>query len=126
MLAGLLTLHLAGVLSKPFAGESKWFSIAVLAIAAVGLLCVAMRRFGDAEWIAEKLVRVAVIGMQIGILSALATVADAIMSGGDVTRVMAGFLGAIAVAFYVSLIALASNVWLDVNIKLLAGGDGES
>lgn len=123
LIAGLIALWLSGYLIKPFEGDSRWFSTAVMALGGVGILLVGMKRFNDAAWLADKMVRVAVIGMQVGILAALATVSKSILSGGDVTQVAALFLGSIGVAFYVSLLALASNLWIELNLRLLGWRD---
>lgn len=72
------------------------------------------------------MVRVAVIGMQVGILAALATVSKSILSGGDVTQVAALFLGSIGIAFFVSLIALFCNLWIELNLRLLGWRDEQA
>ena len=123
LIAGLVALWLTGYLIKPFEAESRWFSIVVVSLGGVGVLLVALQRFADAAWLADKMVRVAVIGMQVGILAALATVSKSILSGGDVTQVAALFLGSIGIAFYVSLLALASNLWIELNLRLLGWRD---
>lgn len=125
LIAGLVALYLTGFLTKPFEGEAKWFSIAVLAMAGVGLALIWLRRFDDAAWISVRLVRVAIVGMLIGCIAALTQVSLSVASGGDVMRVMAAFLGNIGIAFFVSLCAIASNLWLDLNLKLLGGEDAE-
>lgn len=121
--AGLIALWLSGYLIKPFEGDSRWFSIVVMALGSIGIILVGLKRFADAAWLADKMVRVAVIGMQVGILAALATVSKSILSGGDVTQVAALFLGSIGIAFYVSLLALASNLLIELNLRLLGWRD---
>ena len=124
--AALIALWLSGYLTKPFEGDSRWFSIVVMALGAIGILLVGLRRFNDAAWLADKMVRIAVIGMQVGILAALATVSKSILSGGDVTQVAALFLGSIGIAFYVSLLALSSNLWIELNLRLLGWRDEQT
>ena len=119
LVAGLVAVALSGYLVKPFEAESRWFAIFVVSVGAMGLCLVAFKRLSDAAWLADKLVRIAVIGMQVGILVALATVSQSILAGGDVTQVAALFLGNIGIAFYVSLCALISNLWLELNLRLL-------
>jgi hypothetical protein len=121
--AGLAALHLSGFLAMPFQGEAKYFSIVVLGIAGFGLVMVALKRFNDAVWIADRLIRVAIAGMQIGCIAALTAASASILGGGDAAQVMAVFLGAIAIAFYVSLCAVLSNLWIDLNLKLLGAED---
>lgn len=124
--AALVALYLTGYLAKPFESDSRWFSAAVMALGSIGIILIALRRFADAAWLADKMVRVAVIGMQVGILAALATVSKSILSGGDVTQVAALFLGSIGIAFYVSLLALASNLWIELNLRLLGWRDEQA
>lgn len=124
--AGLIALWLSGYLIKPFEGDSRWFSIVVMALGSIGIILVGLKRFADAAWLADKMVRVAVIGMQVGILAALATVSKSILSGGDVTQVAALFLGSIGIAFYVSLLALASNLVIELNLRLLGWRDEQA
>jgi hypothetical protein len=121
--AGLVALWLSGYLIKPFEGDSRWFSAVVAALGGVGIILVGMRQFAHAAWLADKMVRIAVIGMQVGILAALASVSKSILSGGDVTQVAALFLGSIGIAFYVSLIALSCNLWLELSLRLLGWYD---
>lgn len=125
LVAGLVALYLTGFLFKPFEGEARYFSIAVMAMAGVGLGLILMRRLDDASWVSVRLVRVAIAGMQIGCISALTSVATSVLGGSDTMRVMAIFLGSVGIAFYVSLTAILSNLWLDLNLKLLGGQDAE-
>lgn len=123
LIAALVALWLSGYLVKPFQGESMWFSAAAALLGFVGIVLVAMKRFSDAAWLADKMVRIAVLGMQVGILVALASVSQSLMAGGDVTQVVALFLKSIGIALYVSLIALSCNLWLESNLRLLGWSD---
>ena len=117
--AGLVAMWFTGDLVKPFIGESRYFSGFVLAVAVMGLICVWRQKYAGASWIAAILVRIAIVGMLIGCISALGAVSQSVLTGGDTMKVMAVFLGNIGVAFYVSLVALSSNLWLELNIRLL-------
>lgn len=119
LLTGLVALWLTGYLVKPFEGESMWFSIVISAFGFAGIVLIGMKRFDDAAWLADMMVRKAVMGMQLGIIAALAVAAAAILSGGDLTQVVALFFKAISIAFYVSLIAVGSNLWIEWNLRLL-------
>lgn len=123
LIAGLIALWLSGYLARPFEDESRWFSAIVVGLGGIGILLVGMKRFDDAAWLADKMVRIAVIGMQVGVLAALAAVALSIKGGGDTTQVIAVFFGSIAIAFYVSICALASNIWIELNLRLLGWRD---
>ena len=49
--AGLIALWLSGYLIKPFEGDSRWFSIIVLALGSIGIILVGLKRFADAAWL---------------------------------------------------------------------------
>ena len=119
LISGLVALWLTGDLAKPFVGESKYFCGFVVGVALIGLACIWREKYSGASWIAAILVRIAIVGMLVGCISALGAVSQSVMNGGDTMKVMAVFLGSIGVAFYVSLVALASNLWLELNLKLL-------
>jgi hypothetical protein len=123
LVAALVALWFSGYLMKPFEGDSCWFSAAVVLLGAFGIVLIAMKRFADAAWLADKMVRIAVLGMQVGILVALGSVSQSLMAGGDVTQVVALFLKSIGIAFYVSLCALSANLWLEANLRLLGWSD---
>lgn len=123
LIAALVALWFSGYLMKPFEGESMWFSAAVVLLGAVGIVLVGMKKFAHAAWLSDKMVRIAVIGMQVGILAALGSVSKSLMSGADVTQVVALFLQAIGIAFYVSICALTCNLWLETNLRLLGWYD---
>lgn len=118
LVAGLVALWLSGYTAPAFAGHGKWFVAAVLAIAAFGLLMAGARRFNDARWIQDSLPVIAVIGMQAGILTALAVMGHSLMSGGDTAKAVGAFFAAISTALYVSIAALGSYLWLKLSLRL--------
>lgn len=123
LLAGCLALYLAGNLSAPFTGEAKWFSIAVLLFAGFGLVCISRQAWEDASWISERLVRIGVIAMQVGIFSAVSTMGMKLMGNSNIMQIAGVFMSSMSVGFTVSIMALTANLWLDLNIKLLGGED---
>ena len=123
LVAGLIALWLSGLLAKPFEADSRWFSAVVMALGGAGIGLIALKRFADAAWLADKLVRIGVVGMQLGALIGLTLVSKSIMSGGDVTQSAAIFLGAIGIALYVSMLSLSCNLWIELNLRLLGYRD---
>lgn len=117
---GLATLWFTGILPQVIAGESRWFCGAVWAVGLIGLGCVGFRRYSDADWIADNLVVLAVIGMQIGISAGIVVLAKA----SDTAAAVQPFLSTVGIAFQVSISALASHSWLKLNVRLLGGGYG--
>jgi hypothetical protein len=50
--AGLVGLWIAGIASKPFEADNGFLCWLIVAIAALGVLCVFLRRWPDVEWLA--------------------------------------------------------------------------
>lgn len=121
--AGLAALWIGGQLDGPLHGESRYFCAVIWTTSLVGLVLVALRRYGDARWVQDNLLPLAVIGMQVGIIAGLSIAAQQVGSGGDMAKAVGAFFAAITVALYVSVSALAGHLWLKLNLKLLAPPD---
>jgi len=121
LIAALVALWLYGPLQIALAGEASYFVSAVLAIGGVGLLLSGIGRSDDAERIQDMLPVLAVVAMQAGILVALGTVGQALMSSGDPSKAVGGFFEALSTALYVSIAALTSYLWLKVTRWLVHG-----
>lgn len=119
--AVLAALFFNGTLHHVAEGHTPYFVGFVLCVCVAGLWCIWAGRYGTASWISALLVRIGVIGMQIGAVGAMGGLA-ASMAGGDPAAVIAAFIGSIGTAFQVSVAALASNIWLDVTLRF-AGED---
>lgn len=118
LIAAIFALWLRGSLDSAFAGDSRYFVSAVLAIGAVGLILAAIGRVIAAEEVRDILPIIAVIGMQVGILSALAVTAQALLASGDPSKAVGGFFSALSIALHVSVAALSCYLWLRVTIWL--------
>lgn len=121
--SGLVALWFTGHASTIINSDSRWFVAGVLAFAGLGLAALAVRRIDDVRFIAEQLVIIAVIGMQIGISGGLSGLAMSIAGGGELVKVGGVFMGVVAVALHVSIAALASYFWINVSLHLLGAGD---
>ena len=121
--ASLVAMWQAGYLSLLTDGDSRWFVAGVLAFAVIGLGAMAMHRYDHVRFIADQLVIVAVVGMQVGISGGLAAFASSIGMGGELVKLAGAFLGAVSVALHISIAALASYFWLNVNLHLLGADD---
>ena len=119
LISGLVALWFSGHASTVIGGDSLWFVGGVLAFAALGIMALGFRRTDDARFIAEQLVIIAVIGMQIGISGGLSGLALSIAGGGELVKIGGVFMGVVAVALHVSIAALASYFWLNLNLHLL-------
>ena len=123
LVSGLVALWFTGHASMVIESDSRWFVAGVLAFAALGLAALAKRRIDDVRFIAEQLVIIAVIGMQIGISGGLGGLAMSIAGGGELVKIGGVFMGVVAVALHVSIAALASYFWLNCSLHLLGAGD---
>jgi hypothetical protein len=121
--AALIALWLAGPLAQALAGDSHWYVLAVAAIGCTGLVLAALGRIEDATRVRDLLPVIGVVAMQCGIVVALAAMAQALMTAGDPAKATGGFFGALSIALYVSITALASYIWLTLTIWLTGGED---
>lgn len=118
LVAALIAMWLAGPLAQVFASESRWFVLAVAGVAMIGLTLAAKGRTASAARVQDMLPVIAVVAMQIGILSALAIMAQALMGGGDPAKAVGTFMAAASTAIYVSVVALSSYLWLKLTLWL--------
>lgn len=116
--AALAALWFNGVLGGALDEHSVYFIGFVLCVAVSGLWCIWFGKHSTASWISALLVRIGVVGMQVGAIAAMSGIATS-MAGGDPATVIAQFIGAIGLAFQVSVAALASNIWLDINLRFI-------
>jgi hypothetical protein len=119
--AALVALWMMGPLAQVFASEARWYVSGVVLLAGVGLVLSALSRQDGAARIQDLLPVVAVVAMQVGILSALGVMAQALMSDGDPSKAVGGFFSALSTALYVSVAALGSYLWLRINLWLVHG-----
>lgn len=121
LLASLLAAALQGYLSAMFEGDTAFFTGAVAIFALWALWLVWKRNWLAAEWYAERLIRIGIIGLQIGLLMALGAIASSLMNGADIMQASGLFMGAMSKGLYVSVLALASNVWIEFTIRVVEG-----
>lgn len=122
LVAGLVAIHLSGWLVKPFQTEARWFVVAVVVTAIIGLVLVFLRKLDSASWVAAILVRIGIVGTIVGLIAATNALVG-VLGGQNISVILAQFLTHIGIAFYVSLAALATNLWLELNIFLFGGPD---
>ncbi len=119
--AALATLWLAGPLAQVFASESRWFVSGVVLLAGIGLVLSASGRQDGAARIQGMLPVMAVVAMQIGIIVALANMAQYLITAGDPAKAVAFFMDRVSTALYVSVAALMSYLWLTITLWLVHG-----
>jgi len=123
--AGIVGLWIAGFANRPFVGENAFLCWLIVGMAALGILCLFLRRWADVQWLATHVVRVGLLGTVIGLIVAFA----AAKSGGstdpsEVRPMIAAVVDGMYVSLYATLLGIATNLWLKINLRLLGQIDG--
>jgi hypothetical protein len=112
--AGIIGLWIAGIASKPFEG-----------IAALGILCIFLQRWRDVEWLATHVVRIGLLGTVVGLIIAFsAAKAGGSADPNEVKPMIAAVVDGMYVSLYSTLLGIATNLWLKINLRLLGHVDG--
>jgi hypothetical protein len=123
--AGIVGLWVAGIADKPFAGDNGFLSWLIAAIGALGILCVFLRRWRDVDWLATHVVRIGLLGTVAGLIVAF----SAARAGGSadpnaIQPMIASVIDGMYVALYATLLGIATNLWLKINLRLLGNIHG--
>lgn len=123
--AGLVGLWIAGIANKPFEGDNAFLCWLIMGIAALGVLCVFLQRWRDVEWLATHVVRIGLLGTVIGLIMAF----SAAKTGGsadlnEIKPMIAAVVDGMYVSLYATLLGIATNLWLKINLRLLGRIDG--
>jgi hypothetical protein len=123
--AGIVGLWIAGIASKPFEGNNVFLCWLIVGIAALGILCVFLQRWRDVEWLATHVVRIGLLGTVIGLIIAF----SAAKAGGsadlnEIKPMIAAVVDGMYVSLYATLLGIATNLWLKINLRLLGRVDG--
>ena len=123
--AGLVGLWIAGIANKPFEGDNAFLCWIILAVAALGILCVFLQRWRDVEWLATHVVRIGLLGTVVGLIMAF----SAAKAGGsadlnEIKPMIAAVVDGMYVSLYATLLGIATNLWLKINLRLLGRIDG--
>lgn len=118
-------LWIAGIADKPFAGDNAFLCWLIVGVAALGVLCLFLQRWKDVEWIAVHVVRVGLLGTVIGLIIAFSAASAGGSDDPDQVRAMiAQVVDGMYVSLYATLLAIATNLWLKINLRLLGGQHG--
>lgn len=123
LIACLIALWLSGSVKIPFTVEAFVVAGIVLFYGFIGLVLVGLKRLSDAQWIANIIIRMGIVGMQLCAILGLFMASKDILSGGDLAKAGGLFLGAMALAMCVSMIALCANLWIEHSLRLLGWRD---
>jgi hypothetical protein len=126
-IAGIAALWIAGVAQKPFQGDNAFLCWLIAAIGALGILCVFLRRWNDVEWLATHVVRIGLLGTVIGLIVAF----SAARLGGsadpnEIRAMISSVIDGMYVSLYATLLGIATNLWLKINLRLLGPSDGRN
>jgi MotA/TolQ/ExbB proton channel family len=123
--AGVLGLWIADVANKPFEGDNAFLCWLIVGVAGLGILCVFLQRWRDVEWLATHVVRIGLLGTVVGLIIAF----SAAKAGGsadlnEVKPMIAAVVDGMYVSLYSTLLGIATNLWLKINLRLLGHVDG--
>ncbi|WP_167449160.1 MotA/TolQ/ExbB proton channel family protein [Mesorhizobium hawassense] len=123
--AGIVGLWAVGVAGKPFAGNNAFLCWLIAAIGALGILCVFFRRWRDVDWLATHVVRIGLLGTVVGLIVAFSAARAGGTADPNAIRSMIGsVIDGMYVALYATLLGIATNLWLKINLRLLGNFDG--
>ncbi len=123
--AGIVGLWVAGIADKPFTGDNGFLCWLIAAIGALGILCVFLQRWRDVDWLATHVVRIGLLGTVVGLIVAF----SAARAGGSadpdaIQPMIASVIDGMYVALYATLLGIATNLWLKINLRLLGNVHG--
>ena len=123
--AMIAALWIAGLVQKPFEGTTAPLCWIILGIGALGIVCVFLQRWRDAQWIAVHVVRIGLLGTVVGLIIAFSAAASGGSSNPDEIRPMiAAVVSGMYVSLYATLLGIATNLWLKINLRLLGNFHG--
>ena len=118
--AGLLVLWAAGLAGKPFESSNALLCWLIVAMGAVGVGCVFLRRWRDVQWIATHVVRIGLLGTVVGLIIAFSAAREGASAEAEQIKTMIGaVVSGMYVSLYATLLGIGTNLWLKVNLRLL-------
>jgi hypothetical protein len=123
--AGIAGLWTAGIAGKPFEGDNAFLCWLIVGMGALGIVCVFRRRWNDVQWLATHVVRIGLLGTVIGLIIAFAAAGiGGSASPDEIKPMVAAVVQGMYVSLYATLLGIATNLWLKINLRLLGGIDG--
>ncbi len=123
--AFIIGLWIAGIAGKPFETENAFLCWLILGIGGLGVLCLFLQRWKDVEWLATHVVRIGLLGTVVGLIIAFSAAGAGGSSDPDEVRAMIGsVVDGMYVSLYATLLGIAVNLWLKINLRLLGGYHG--
>ncbi len=124
--AGIVSLWIAGIAQKPFVGATAALCWIIVAMAALGIICIYLKRWRDAQWLSTHVVRIGLLGTVIGLIVAFSAAASAGGSAdpSQIRPMIASVVDGMYVSLYATLLGIGTNLWLKINLRLLGNIDG--
>jgi MotA/TolQ/ExbB proton channel family protein len=118
--AGLLGLWYADLAGKPFEGDNAPLCWLIVAMGALGIACVFLQRWRDVQWIATHVVRIGLLGTVVGLIIAFSAARTGASAEAEQVKTMIGaVVSGMYVSLYATLLGIATNLWLKINLRLL-------
>jgi len=123
--ACVAALWIVGLADKPFEGVNAPLCWLIVGIGAIGIACVFLQRWNDVQWIATHVVRLGLLGTVVGLIIAF----SAARHGGssdvnEVKTMITSVVDGMYVSLYATLLGIATNLWLKINLRLLGNVHG--
>ncbi|MGE0117246.1 MAG: MotA/TolQ/ExbB proton channel family protein [Dongiaceae bacterium] len=123
--AVVAALWIAGLAGRPFESATAPLCWLIAGIGGLGILCVFLQRWRDVQWLATHVVRIGLLGTVVGLIIAF----SAAREGGsadvaEVKTMIAAVVDGMYVSLYATLLGIAVNLWLKINLRLLGNVDG--
>lgn len=123
--AFVVGLWIAGIAGKPFETESAFLCWLIVGVAAIGIACLFLQRWRDVEWVAVHVVRIGLLGTVVGLIIAFSAARSGGASDPEEVRTMIGaVVDGMYVSLYATLLGIATNLWLKINLRLLGPDHG--
>lgn len=119
--AGIYAAYLMGIAGLPFQGSSASFCIVVSIAFLIGMVCIALKRFSDAQWVASNILFLGLLGTVVGLILAFSPLRTVSSDPDAIRAAIGGVIDGMFVALFVTVFGITSRFWLKLNLKLLAG-----
>ena len=124
-IACVAALWVAGLASLPFEGANGPLCWIIVGIGAIGIACVFLQRWRDVQWIATHVVRIGLLGTVVGLIIAFSAARDGGSADVDAVKSMiTSVVDGMYVSLYATLLGIAVNLWLKINLRLLGNVHG--
>jgi hypothetical protein len=123
--AGIAGLWTAGIAGKPFEGDNAFLCWLIVGMGALGIVCAFRRRWNDVQWLATHVVRIGLLGTVVGLIIAFAAAkSGASADANEIKPMISAVVAGMYVSLYATLLGIATNLWLKINLRLLGSIHG--